>query len=293
MREYRLHAQLFSGPAGPWLRLMRFDRPIGILLLWWPTWWALVLAGNGWPSIKNALIFSFGVIIMRAAGCVANDLADRNLDGAVARTQDRPLVSGEISPRQALALLVGLLMLALGLVLMTNALTILLAFGAVMTALSYPFFKRVVHWPQVVLGLAFSWAIPMAFAAELGYLPTVVWWLMAINLLWVLIYDTQYAMADRAEDLKAGIKSMAVGLGQRDLPVLGVLMGVMSALMWLVGLQFVPHWAWFVATVLVMLMLQRQLWLIRGREPDACFKAFLGNHWVGAVIFLGALISQY
>jgi 4-hydroxybenzoate polyprenyltransferase len=188
-------------------------------------------------------------------------------------------------------MLLALLSLALGLVLMTNALTVLLAFAAVLTALSYPFFKRVVHWPQVVLGLAFSWAIPMAFAAELGHLPAIVWWLMAINLVWVLIYDTQYAMADRADDIQAGIKSLAVWLGPRDLPVLGVLMGVMSALLLLIGLQFVSHPAWFVATLAVMVMLQRQLWQIRTRQPEACFKAFLGNHWVGLVIFLGAALS--
>lgn len=291
MREFHLKARLFSGPLGPWLRLMRFDRPIGLLLLWWPTWWGLVLAAQGLPSLKNALIFSAGVVVMRAAGCVVNDLADRHIDGAVERTQHRPLVSGELSPRQAVMLLLALLGIALGLVLMTNALTILLAFAAVLTALSYPFFKRVVHWPQVVLGLAFSWAIPMAFAAELGHLPAIVWWLMAVNLIWVLIYDTQYAMADRADDIQAGIKSLAVWLGPRDLPALGVLMGIMSALLLLIGLQFVPHPAWFVATLAVMVMLQRQLWQIRTRQPEACFKAFLGNHWVGLVIFLGAALS--
>lgn len=270
---------------------MRFDRPIGLLLLLWPTWWGLVVAAQGLPSVRNALIFTAGVVVMRAAGCVINDIADRNVDGAVARTRHRPLVQGELSMTQAMALLIGLLLIALGLVLLTNPLTILLAFAALLTAMAYPFFKRFSHLPQLVLGLAFSWSIAMAFAAETNALPSMVWWWMAVNGIWVLIYDTQYAMVDREDDLQVGIRSLAVWLGKHDLPVLGVLMGLMSALLLLIGLQFLPHPAWFAAVAVVMVMLQRQLWMIRHREPKACFQAFLGNHWVGVVILLGAFFS--
>ena len=285
--EFRLTARVFAGPLGPWLRLMRFDRPIGIVLLLWPTWWGLWLAAGGLPSVKNLVIFTLGVIVMRAAGCVINDYADRRIDPQVERTRQRPLASGEIRPRQALALFFALLLVAFLLVLMTNRLTVLMAFGGVLLAGSYPFFKRFTHFPQVVLGAAFGWAIPMAFAAEAGTVPVLAWWLFAANLLWTVIYDTQYAMADRADDLKAGVKSTAILFGRADVPIIAGLMGLTIAILLLFGLQFLPSAAYFTAIALVFLHFQRQLWQIRERNPEACFKAFLSNHWVGMFIFLG------
>ncbi|WP_318284859.1 4-hydroxybenzoate octaprenyltransferase [Halomonas denitrificans] len=287
--EFRLTARIFDGPAGPWLRLMRFDRPIGIALLLWPTWWALFLAGAGAPSLKNLAIFTAGVIVMRAAGCVINDYADRELDPHVERTSRRPLAAGEIAPRQALALFFGLLAIAFALVLLTDPLTVLLSFVGALLAGSYPFFKRFTHLPQVVLGAAFGWAIPMAFAAELGRIPEAAWWLYGINLVWVLVYDTEYAMADRADDLAVGVKSTAILFGRFDVPILAALMGLIVAGLWLFGLRFLPHPAWYAAVVIVFGLLQVQLWRIRDRDPQACFRAFLSNHWVGFTIWMGVV----
>ncbi|MGY6587415.1 MAG: 4-hydroxybenzoate octaprenyltransferase [Wenzhouxiangella sp.] len=285
--EFRLTARVFAGPLGPWLRLMRFDRPIGIALLLWPTWWGLWMAAGGLPSFKNLVIFTLGVVVMRAAGCVINDYADRRIDPLVERTRQRPLAAGEIQPRQALALFVVLLLIAFGLVLLTNRLTILMAFGGVLLAGSYPFFKRFTHFPQLVLGAAFGWAIPMAFAAEAGTVPAVAWWLFAANLMWTVIYDTQYAMADRADDLKAGVKSTAIFFGRADVPVIAGLMGLMVATLLLTSLQFLPNPAMFTAIGLVFLHFQYQLWRIRTRDPVACFQSFLSNHWVGLFVFAG------
>lgn len=289
--EFRLSARIFSGPLGPWLRLMRFDRPIGMALLLWPTWWGLWFAAGGLPRIENLIIFSFGVILMRSAGCVINDFADRDLDPKVQRTRNRPLANGEIDPGQALALFAVLMLIALGLVLMTNRLTVLLAVGGAMLAGTYPFLKRFTHFPQIGLGTAFSWAILMAFAAETGTIPSLAWWLFAVNLIWTVIYDTQYAMADREDDLKAGVKSTAIAFGRLDVPILAGLMGLMIALLLLIGLQYLPTPAWFAAVAVVFLMFQAQLWRIRERRPADCFQAFLSNHWVGMTIFAGAALS--
>ncbi len=289
--EFRLSARVFSGPLGPWLRLMRFDRPIGLALLLWPTWWGLWFAAGGVPQWQNLAIFTLGVVVMRAAGCVINDIADRNLDPQIRRTRNRPLAAGEIRPGQALVLFFSLLLIALVLVLMTNRLTVLLAVGGVLLAGSYPFLKRFTHFPQIGLGTAFSWAILMAFAAETGTIPVLAWWLFATNLLWTVIYDTEYAMADREDDLQVGVKSTAIIFGRFDVPILGGLMGLVVALLFLIGLQFVPTPAWFTAVTLVFVLFQIQLWRIRGRDPQACFQAFLSNHWVGLVIFLGAALS--
>jgi 4-hydroxybenzoate polyprenyltransferase len=289
--EFRLRAAVFESPLGPWLRLMRFDRPIGIALLLWPTWWGLWLAAGGLPSLKNLLIFTLGVVIMRAAGCVINDYADRDIDPHVTRTRSRPLAAGEIRPGQALLLFFGLLLLALLLVLMTNRLTVLLAFAGALLAGTYPFFKRFTHFPQVVLGAAFAWSIPMAFAAEAGQVPALAWWLFAANLIWTVIYDTQYAMADRADDLQAGVKSTAIAFGRFDLPILAALMGSMTALLLIIGVQFLSHPAWFTAVALTLLHFQHQLWRIRRRDPQACFQAFLSNHWIGLFLFAGIAVS--
>jgi len=289
--EFRLRAAIFEGPLGPWLRLMRFDRPIGIALLLWPTWWGLWLAAGGVPSLKNLVIITLGVVVMRAAGCVINDYADRDLDPKVERTRSRPIAAGEISPRQALALFFALLGIALVLVLMTNRLTVLMAVAGALMAGSYPFFKRFTHFPQVVLGAAFGWSIPMAFAAEAGQLPALAWWLFAANLLWTVIYDTEYAMADRTDDLKAGVKSTAIAFGRFDVPILAALMGLKTALLMLIGLIYLPTPAYFTAVALVFLHFQFQLWRIRHRDPHACFNAFLSNHWVGMFLFAGMALS--
>ncbi|RFF26913.1 MULTISPECIES: 4-hydroxybenzoate octaprenyltransferase [unclassified Wenzhouxiangella] len=291
--EFRLRARIFSSPAGPWLRLMRFDRPIGIALLLWPTWWGLWFAAGGVPSIKNLVIFTLGVIVMRAAGCVINDYADRDLDPHVQRTVDRPIAAGEIAARHALMLFFGLLLIAFMLVLLTNQLTILMAFFGALLAATYPFFKRFTHFPQLVLGASFSWAIPMAFAAEAGQVPALAWWLFAANFVWTVIFDTEYAMADRDDDLKVGVKSTAIAFGRADVPILGALMGVMTALLLTIGLRYLPHPAWFTAVALVFLHFQLQLWRIRERDPAACFRTFLSNHWVGLFIWLGAAVALW
>ena len=268
-------------------RLMRFDRPIGILLLLWPTWWALLFAGNGRPSLINIFIFTAGVIVMRAAGCVMNDIADRNFDPHVERTRSRPLACGELNLRQALATFALLLITALVLVLMTNRLTIMLAFAGALLAASYPFFKRFTHLPQVVLGIAFGWGIPMAFAAETRAVPPIAWVLLTVNIIWAIIYDTLYAMVDREDDLIIGVKSSAILFGRYDLLVLKILMVTMIMMLLLLGWHHHLTWPWFAGVAVASALFVRQQWMVRRRERAPCFKAFLGNNWVGLVIFLG------
>jgi 4-hydroxybenzoate polyprenyltransferase len=270
-------------------RLMRFDKPIGILLLLWPTWWALLFAGGGLPSFRNVIVFTCGVVLMRAAGCVMNDIADRDFDPHVERTRQRPLASGEISLKQAIGLFLTLMLLAFFLVLLTNGLTIKLAFVGAALAASYPFFKRFTHLPQVVLGIAFGWGIPMAFAAENESVPLLAWGLLAINTVWSVIYDTLYAMVDRDDDLAVGIKSTAILFGRFDILITGLLMLFMVILLTVVGAWFGLAWPWFVAALLVAVLFGRQLASIRNRDRNACFRAFLSNNWVGFALFLGVL----
>jgi len=280
-------------PASRWnayWRLMRFDRPIGILLLLWPTWWALLLAGGGWPTARNALIFTAGVVIMRAAGCVMNDIADRDFDPHVERTRQRPLASGELQLQQALGLFFVLMAIAFLLVLLTNALTIKLALVGALLASTYPFFKRFTHVPQVVLGIAFGWGIPMAFAAETGAVPALAWWLLATNTVWSVIYDTEYAMVDREDDLAVGIKSTAILFGRFDVPAIAVLMVGMVALLALVGAQAGLGWPWYLGLAVAAALFSWQLVAIRRRERDACFRAFMNNNWVGFALFVGLLL---
>jgi len=274
-------------------RLMRFDRPIGILLLLWPTWWALLLAGGGRPTVRNALIFTAGVVVMRAAGCVMNDIADREFDPHVERTRQRPLASGELRLKQALGLFLVLMSIAFLLVLLTNALTIKLALVGALLASSYPFFKRFTHVPQVVLGIAFGWGIPMAFAAEIGSVPALAWWLLAINTVWSVIYDTEYAMVDREDDLAVGIKSTAILFGRFDVPVIAVLMVGMIALLGVVGAQAGLGWPWYLGLAVAAVLFSWQLVTIRQRERDACFRAFMNNNWVGFALFLGLLLHYF
>jgi len=268
---------------------MRFDRPIGTLLLLWPTWWGLFFAGGGQPSLAHFAIFTAGVVIMRAAGCVINDYADRHIDPQVARTRDRPLATGEIQPNHAILLFFGLVAAAFVLVLFTNRLTILLAFGGALLAGTYPFFKRFTHFPQLVLGVAFGWAIPMTFAAETGAIPPAAWWLFGITVIWTLIYDTLYAMVDREDDIAAGVKSTAVFFGRFDLPTIAVLMGIMTACLMMFGMLYLPHPAWYAGVGVAFVLFQVQMWWIRHRQPDACFRAFIHNNWVGMVIFAGLI----
>jgi 4-hydroxybenzoate polyprenyltransferase len=270
-------------------RLMRFDKPIGILLLLWPTWWALLLAGQGVPSFRNVLVFTGGVVLMRAAGCVMNDIADRDFDPHVERTRQRPLASGEISLKQAFGLFLVLMLLAFLLVLLTNPLTIKLAFVGAILAATYPFFKRFTHLPQVVLGIAFGWGIPMAFAAENATVPMLAWVLLAVNTVWSVIYDTLYAMVDRDDDLAVGIKSTAILFGKFDILITGVLMLLMVSLLVAVGAVFGLRWPWYASVLVTALLFGQQLFSIRSRDRNACFRAFLGNNWVGFALFLGVI----
>ncbi|WP_460234989.1 4-hydroxybenzoate octaprenyltransferase [Aurantivibrio plasticivorans] len=275
----------------PYWRLMRFDRPIGTLLLLWPTLWSLWIAAGGLPSIKNLVIFVVGTIIMRAAGCVINDYADRHFDGHVERTQHRPLAKKEVSEKAALTLFAVLCLLAFGLVLLTNSLTIKLSLGGVALAICYPFMKRHTYLPQVVLGAAFSWAIVMAFAAERGELPPEVWLIYTANLLWTVVYDTFYAMVDRRDDLKVGIKSTAILFGTNDRAITAGLQLLTCFALLLVGQRFEMGIAYFVGVGLAALLFWYQQWLIKFRNRNDCFRAFLNNNWVGAVIFAGIAVD--
>lgn len=282
----RLHPR-----AKDYIELMRLDRPIGTYLLLWPTLWALWLAAEGVPDISTLIIFVLGVILMRAAGCVINDYADRDFDGHVERTRERPLATGRISARQALiafAVLVGLSGL---LVLLTNALTIQLAFVGVGLAALYPFCKRFTFYPQVVLGAAFSWAIPMAFAAQAGTLPMPLWLLFIANLLWTVAYDTEYAMCDREDDLRIGIKSTAILFGDADRLIIGLLQGLTLVCLLLVGARFDLGLYYYLGLLGMTLGFAWQHWLMRERERLACLQAFLSNHWAGMLVFIGLALD--
>lgn len=282
----RLHPR-----AKDYIELMRLDRPIGTYLLLWPTLWALWLAAEGVPDISILIIFVLGVILMRAAGCVINDYADRDFDGHVERTRERPLATGRISARQALiafAMLVGLSGL---LVLLTNALTIQLAFVGVGLAALYPFCKRFTFYPQVVLGAAFSWAIPMAFAAQAGTLPMPLWLLFIANLLWTVAYDTEYAMCDREDDLRIGIKSTAILFGDADRLIIGLLQGLTLVCLLLVGARFDLGLYYYLGLLGMTLGFAWQHWLMRERERLACLQAFLSNHWAGMLVFIGLALD--
>lgn len=276
---------------GAYARLMRLDKPIGILLLLWPTYWALWLAAGGMPSIKNLMIFTLGVILMRSAGCVINDFADRKVDGHVKRTAARPLPTGEISSRQALTLFTALVTIAFVLVLCTNQLTVLLSFAALALAMTYPFMKRYTHLPQVVLGAAYGFGIPMAFAAEAGSLNKGVWLLFIANLVWTVAYDTFYAMVDRDDDLRIGVKSTAVLFGEQDRVITAMLQALCLYTLYLAGQHFAVGGWFYVGLVVAGGFFIYQQWLIRERERSACFRAFLNNTWPGCVIFMGLALE--
>jgi len=272
-------------------RLMRFHRPIGILLLLWPTLWALWWASAGQPRMDVVVVFVCGVVLMRAAGCVINDYADRDFDPHVARTRERPLAAGEVTPREALWLFAVLCTLAFLLVLTMNALTIGLSFIGALLAASYPFTKRVTHWPQAYLGIAFAWAVPMAFAAQTGTVPTWSWWIFLATALWALIYDTEYAMVDRDDDVKIGVKSTAIWFGRWDRAAIAALQGAMWLILAWLGV-FTGRGGWYFAGLLVVagLFVYQQM-LIAQRQREACFRAFTHNHWVGLTVFVGLLLD--
>ena len=270
-----------------YLLLARVDRPIGTLLLLWPTLWALWLAAQGPPPWQLLVIFVLGTFLMRSTGCIINDLADRSFDGAVERTKDRPLVTGAVSTNQALALAAGLGLTAFVLVLFTNTLTILLSFGGVALAACYPYMKRHTHLPQLVLGAAFSWGIPMAFAAVLEDLPATLWLIYTANLLWTVAYDTQYAMVDRKDDLKVGIKSTAILFGPMDRTMVAVLQVMTLLALLLVGQRFELSAIYYLSLLAAGGLFIYQQKLIHERKPQACFQAFLNNNYAGMIIFAG------
>ncbi|EMR13687.1 4-hydroxybenzoate polyprenyltransferase [Methylophaga lonarensis MPL] len=275
-----------------YVQLMRLDRPIGILLLLWPTLTALWIAGQGQPDWHLVIIFSLGVLIMRSAGCVINDFADRNVDGLVERTRQRPLATGALSAKQALICFFALLVLALFLVLQLDWLTIQLSLVALLLAVIYPFMKRYTHLPQIVLGMAFGWAIPMAFAAQTGSVPAVAWLLFLANILWTTVYDTFYAMADRPDDLKVGVKSTAILFGEDDLTILKILQLSFLSVMLLVGFQLQMSLIFYLGLLIALLLFAYQQWIAEDRQPRQCVQAFLNNNWVGAVIF-AAVVLHY
>lgn len=266
-------------------RLMRADRPIGTWLLLWPTMMALWVAAGGIPSLKNLVIFVCGTFLMRSAGCIINDYFDRHWDGEVERTTGRPLATGEVSPKEALVLFAALVTLAFLLVLQTNQPTILLSFGALAVACCYPLMKRITQLPQLVLGVAFSFGIPMAFTAEAEQLPALAWVLFCANLLWTTAYDTYYAMVDRDDDLKVGIKSTAILLGSYDRFAIAALQ--ISTLLLLLAFAELAqlHWPFYVGLLLSAALFARQYQMTEDRKPEKCFQAFLNNHWAGACWF--------
>jgi 4-hydroxybenzoate polyprenyltransferase len=273
-------------------QLMRLDRPIGTYLVLWPTLWSLWIAADGVPDLHLLFIFVAGVVLMRAAGCVINDFADRRIDGHVRRTKDRPLVTGKVTAREAIGLFIALCLVAFVLVLFTNRLTIFLSFGGVALAFCYPFMKRYTHLPQVVLGAAFAWSVPMAFAAQAGELPPASWLLYTAVVLWTVAYDTFYAMVDREDDLKIGVKSTAVLFGEQDRFITGCLQGMALLALLLAGNRFELGGYFKLSLAVAAGFFAYQQYLIRQRQRDECFRAFLNNNWVGLVVFVGIILDH-
>jgi 4-hydroxybenzoate polyprenyltransferase len=282
--EFRVQLGLYG-------QLMRLHKPIGIWLLLWPTLWGLWIAGNGSPDPWVFTVFVIGVLVMRSAGCVINDYADRDFDGQVERTSDRPLAAGTVAPNEALVLFAALSLIAIGLVLTLDTHTQLLAIGAGVLTVVYPFCKRFFVAPQLILGAAFGWSIPMAFAAQRGEVPRVAWLMWMAVLVWAVIYDTMYAMADREDDRKLDIRSTAILFGQADVFIISVLQFVLLVALFLSG-EVASLGMWFRLSLLVVaLLMLYQFSLIRNREPDKCLRAFLNNQYIGATIFAGTVLS--
>lgn len=268
-------------------RLTRVDRPIGTYLLLWPTLWALWLAAGGVPDGRVLVVFVLGVFLTRAAGCAINDYADRAIDAHVQRTAARPLATGAIAPREAIAVAVVLLLVAFALVLTLNRLTVYLSFGALVLAAIYPFSKRFTHLPQVFLGAAFSWAVPMAFAAQTGTVPPLAWLVFTTNVIWTVAYDTIYAMADKPEDLEIGVKSSAILFGDWDRHMVAMLQALTVIGLVLMGTRAGLGWIYYTGVALALVLFAYQQFLIAARQPALCFRAFLNNAWAGLAIFIG------
>lgn len=273
-----------------YVRLCRMDRPIGIYLLLWPTLWGLWIAGEGGPDLKLLLIFVAGTVLMRSAGCAINDYADRNIDPHVERTRDRPLAAGRIRPAEALGVFLVLMLLAFGLVLLTNRLTIQLSLIGGMLAAIYPFAKRHTYMPQVVLGAAFGWSVPMTFAAQTETVPIIGWLLFVATVLWTTAYDTMYAMVDREDDIKIGVKSTAILFGEADVPIIMLLQGMVLLTLLLVGQRLQLSAIYYCSLAAVLGLIVYQYFLLRQRQRDNCFKAFLSNHYLGMIVFIGLVL---
>jgi 4-hydroxybenzoate polyprenyltransferase len=270
---------------------MRLDKPIGIWLLLWPTLWALWLAGEGHPDGGVFIVFFLGVIVMRSAGCVLNDLADRNIDPYVERTRGRPLATGAVAPVEALTLFIALSLIAVGFAAMLNRPAQVLAVVAAGLTIVYPFIKRFLSIPQFVLGAAFGWAVPMAFAAQTGQTQQLAWLVFVTALIWAVIYDTFYAMVDRKDDLRLGVKSTAILFGDADLFVIGGLQILMLLALVLIG-QMAELGGWYFAAVVgVAILMAYHQWLARERKPEGCFKAFRHNHYIGMAVFIGIVLD--
>ena len=274
-----------------YIRLMRLNKPIGTYLLLWPTYWALFLSAKGWPDIDLLIIFTLGVLVMRSAGCVINDYADRNIDQNIARTKDRPLITGEVSPESALRLFVFLLIIAFGLVLLTNALTIKLSLIALALATLYPFTKRWTHLPQVVLGVAFGMSVPMAFSAQTGSIPLYAGWIFLATIVWTLIYDTFYAMADRDEDIKIGVKSTAILFEKYDQIFITFLQILLIIVFVVIGNLFNLGSIYYFSLVIILIFMIYHQFLMKKRQKELFFKAFLNNNFIGMTAFIGIFLS--
>lgn len=271
-------------------KLMRLDKPIGIWLLLWPTLWALWLAGKGTPDQGLFVIFVLGVVIMRSAGCVLNDYADRNIDPYVERTRTRPIASGAVAPLEALTLFTALALIAIGLATMLNTPARLLAIVGAFLTVTYPFIKRFLSIPQFVLGAAFGWGVPMAFAAQTGNTPELAWLVFGTTVIWAVIYDTFYAMVDREDDMKVGVKSTAILFGEMDLFIVGGLQALMLLALVLIGVRAELGFWYYLAVVAAAGLMGWHQWLARGRDRAGCFAAFLHNHLIGMVVFIGIVL---
>jgi len=274
-----------------YFRLMRLNKPIGIYLLLWPTYWALFLSAGGWPDIDLLIIFTFGVIITRSAGCVINDYADREIDKHITRTRDRPITTGEISPKAALLLFFALGLAAFALVLLTNTLTIKISFIALALAVLYPFTKRWTNLPQLILGLAFAMSVPMAFSAQTGTVPASAGWIFLATVLWTLIYDTLYAMADRDEDLKIGVKSTAILFAKYDQIFITLLQILLMIVFIKIGNLFDLGAFYDISLIIILLFMIYHQFLIKKRQKMDYFKAFINNHFIGMTVFFGIFLS--
>lgn len=274
-----------------YLLLIRLNRPIGIFLLLWPTLWGLWIASEGFPNTKILVVFLFGVFLMRSAGCILNDIIDKDFDKFVARTQNRPLASDKLSSIEAFIVAISLIFIAFLLVLTTNTLTVQLSFVAVILAGTYPFLKRHTYLPQFFLGLTFGWSILMAFAATTNSIPKIAWLLLIANILWAVVYDTIYAMIDREDDLKIGIKSTAILFDDADIFIIGLIQSLVLIALIVIGQQASLNTIYYFSLIIGGCLFLYQLYLIRNRDPKKCMQAFLNNNWFGLVVFIGLFVN--